>query len=74
MQINGREKNDVKYQDSGIEQKGNVAHPNKKKLPGPWNNLKSMLKGNSYQMMIDQLSHTTTELRSNYKISFCKTC
>ena len=36
---------------------------------GPLNNFKRMLKGNSYQMMIDHLSHTITELRSNDKLA-----
>ena len=69
IQLNGLQKNDDNYKDSGIEQTWNFAHPNNKKVTGPLNNFKRMLKGNSYQMMIDHLSHTITELRSNDKLA-----
>ena len=69
IQLNGLQQNDLNYQDSGIEQTWNFAHPNNKKVTGPLNNFKRMLKGNSYQMMIDHLSHTITELRSNDKLA-----
>ena len=54
--------NDKKFKDSGIEQTWNFAHPNNKKVTGPIDNFKRMLKGDSYQMMIDHLSHTITQL------------
>ena len=69
IQLTGLQQNDLNYQDSGIEQTWNFAHPNNKKVTGPLNNFKRMLKGNSYQMMIDHLSHTITELRSNDKLA-----
>ena len=56
--------NDQKFQDSGIEQTWNFAHPNNKKVTGPLPNFKRMLKGDSYQMMINHLSHTITKLGS----------
>ena len=61
------QKNDLKYKDSGIEQTWNFAHPNNKKVTGPLGNFKRMIKGASYQMMIDHLSHTITELGSSDK-------
>ena len=36
-----------------------------KKVTGPLPNFKRMIKGDSYQMMLDHLSHTITELGSN---------
>ena len=57
--------NDKKFEDSGIEQTWNFAHPNNKKVTGPLPNFKRMLKGDSYQMMIDHLSHTITKLGSS---------
>ncbi|MBD1166772.1 hypothetical protein IDG49_03240 [Pelagibacterales bacterium SAG-MED07] len=51
IQLTGLQQNDLNYQDSGIEQTWNFAHPNNKKVTGPLNNFKRMLKGNSYQMM-----------------------
>ncbi len=67
IQLSGLQKNDQKYKDSGIEQTWNFAHPNNKIATGPLNNFKRMLKGTSYQMMIDHLSHTITELGSSDK-------
>ena len=69
IQLTGLQQNDLNYQDSGIEQTWNFAHPNNKKVTGPLNNFKRMLKGNSYHMMIDHLSHTITELRSYDKLA-----
>ena len=67
IQLNGLQKNDSKFKDSGIEQTWNFAHPNNKKVTGPLNNFKRMIKGASYQMMIDHLSHTITEVGSSNK-------
>ncbi len=59
--------NDTKFKDSGIEQTWNFAHPNNKKNTGPLPNFKMMIKGNSYQMLLNHLSHTITELESSDK-------
>ena len=57
--------NDKEFEDSGIEQTWNFAHPNNKKNTGPLPNFKMMIKGNSYQMLLNHLSHTITELGSS---------
>ena len=57
--------NNKKFEDSGIEQTWNFAHPNNKKNTGPLPNFKMMIKGNSYQMLINHISHTITELGSS---------
>ena len=62
IQLLGLQKNDLNYKDSGIEQTWNFAHPSNKKVTGPLNNFKRMLKGDSYRMMINHLSHTITQL------------
>ena len=67
IQLSGLQKNDLKYKDSGIEQTWNFAHPNNKKVTGPLGKFKRMIKGASYQMMIDHLRHTITELGSSDK-------
>ena len=67
IQLTGLQKNDFKFKDSGIEQTWNFAHPNNKKVTGPLGNFKRMLKGNSYEMMINHLSHTITQLGSSDK-------
>ena len=67
IQLTGLQKNDLEFKDSGIEQTWNFAHPNNKKVTGPLPNFKRMLKGDSYQMMLNHLSHTITELGSSDK-------
>ena len=67
IQLFGLMNNDKKFKDSGIEQTWNFAHPNNKKVTGPLPNFKRMIKGDSYQMMLDHLSHTITELGSSDK-------
>ena len=67
IQLTGLQKNDLNFKDSGIEQTWNFAHPNNKKVTGPLDNFKRMIKGNTYQMMINHLSHTITQLESTDK-------
>ena len=67
IQLTGLQKNDSKFKDSGIEQTWNFAHPNNKRVTGPLSNFKMMLKSDSYEMMINHLSHTITELGSSDK-------
>ena len=67
IQSIGLQKNDLGYMDSGIEQTWNFAHPNNKKVTGPLPNFKRMIKGDAYQMMLNHLSHTITELGSSDK-------
>ena len=62
IQLNGLQKNDFNYKDSGIEQTWNFAHPSNKKNTGPLPNFKMMIKGNSYQMLLNHLSHSITKV------------
>ena len=64
IQLLGLQKNDDGFVDSGIEQTWNFAHPNNKKATGPLDRFKRMIKGNNYQMMINHLSHTITQVRA----------
>ena len=67
IQLNGLMNNDKDFKDSGIEQTWNFAHPINKKNTGPFPNFRLMIKGNSYQMLLDHLSHTITEVGSSDK-------
>ena len=67
IQLSGLQQNDLDYKDSGIEQTWQFAHPNNKRVTGPLNNFKMMIKSDSYSMMINHLSHTITELGSSDK-------
>ena len=64
IQLKGLQKNNDGFEDSGIEQTWNFAHPNNKKATGPLERFKRMIKGNNYQMMINHLSHTVTQVMS----------
>ena len=63
IQLNALMDNDSKFKDSGIEQTWNFAHPNNKKNTGPLPNFKMMIKGNSYKMLLNHLSHTISRVR-----------
>ena len=65
IQLLGLQKNNDVFEDGGIEQTWNFAHPNNKKATGPLDKFKRMIKGNNYQMMINHISHTITEIRGN---------
>ena len=67
IQLSWLQQNDLEYKDSGIEQTWKFAHPNNKRVTGPLNKFKMMLKSDSYGMMINHLSHTITELGSSDK-------
>ena len=67
IQLIGLMNNDNEFKDSGIEQTWNFAHPNNKKNTGPLPKFKIMIKGNSYKMLLNHLTHTITELGSNDK-------
>ncbi len=67
IQLTGLQNNDTYFKDGGIEQTWNFAHPNNKRITGPLGNFKRMIKSDSYQMMINHLSHTITEVGSSDK-------
>ena len=67
IQLTGLMKNDNFFKDSGIEQTWNFAHPENKKNTGPLTNFKMMIKGRSYQMLLNHLNHTITEVGSSDK-------
>ena len=62
IQLAGLMNNDEKFKDSGIEQTWRFAHPNNKKNTGPLPKFKMMIKSNSYQMLLNHLNHSITEL------------
>ena len=67
IQLIGLMNNDEKFKDSGIEQTWNFAHPENKKNTGPLPNFKMMIKSRSYQMLLNHLSHTITNVGSSDK-------
>ena len=62
IQLTGLQNNDSDFKDGGIEQTWNFAHPKNKKNTGPLPNFKMMIKSKSYQMLLNHLSHTITDV------------
>ena len=62
IQLRSLKKNDKPSKDNGIEQTWEFAHPNNKKNTGPLSNFKIMLKGASYEMLLNHLEHEVFEV------------
>ena len=67
IQLTGLQNNDKLSDDFGIKQTWNFAHPNNKKYTGPLDKFTKMIKGDSYQMLIDHLQHTINPLGNSDK-------
>tara|TARA_B100000579_G_scaffold120893_1_gene97290 strand:- start:39 stop:503 length:465 start_codon:yes stop_codon:yes gene_type:complete len=69
IQLAGLMKNDLPYKDKGIEQTWEFAHPNNKKVTGPLNKFKQMIKGESYKMLIDHENHEVKQIFLNNEVA-----
>ena len=67
IQLQGLMKNDTPYQDKGIEQTWEFAHPSNQKFTGPLNKFKEMIKGDSYRMLLNHISHEIIEIYNDDK-------
>ena len=57
IQLKALQINNSPFDNAGIEQTWEFAHPNNRKFTGPLNNFIRMIKNPSYSMMIDHLEH-----------------
>ena len=64
IQLKALQTNNLPFEDAGIEQTWEFAHPNNKKNTGPLDRFKSMIKGKSYEMLINHLDHKVVEIKS----------
>tara|TARA_B100000214_G_scaffold189282_1_gene136652 strand:+ start:148 stop:612 length:465 start_codon:yes stop_codon:yes gene_type:complete len=62
IQLEGLKKNDTPNKDRGIEQTWEFAHPNNQRFTGPLSKFKEMIKGESYNMLLNHLSHKVVEI------------
>ena len=62
IQLTSLKKNDEPLKDNGIEQTWEFAHPNNQKNTGPLSRFKTMLKGVSYEMLLNHLDHKVFEV------------
>jgi len=73
IQLNSLKRNNIPFNDSGIEQVWMFAHPNNKKITGPLEKFKKMIYSEGYQMLIGHENSEITILsedadRSVYKV------
>ena len=61
IQLNGLKKNNPNSND-GIKQTWEFAHPNNKKITGPLENFKLLLKSDSYKMLLNHIDHQVQEV------------
>ena len=59
IQLNSLKNNNKPYKDAGVEQTWEFAHPNNKKITGPFDKFKQMIYSESYKILI---SHENTEI------------
>ena len=69
IQLRGLMNNDNPSKDSGIEQTWEFAHPNNQRYTGPLNKFKTMLKGNSYSMLLNHKEHKVIEIYSTQEVA-----
>ena len=62
IQLTSLMKNDYPSKDNGIEQTWKFAHPNNQKYTGPLEKFKSMMKSDSYSMLLNHSSHEIKEV------------
>ena len=65
IQLRSLKQNDNPKKDNGIEQTWEFAHPNNRKNTGPLNRFKLMIKGKSYEMLLNHLDHKVVKLKSS---------
>jgi len=62
IQLTSLMNNDEPNIDNGIKQTWEFAHPNNQKYTGPLEKFKTMLKGNSYSMLLNHSEHEVMEM------------
>ena len=65
IQLNSLKRNNVPYQNAGIEQVWKFAHPDNKKITGPLEKFKDMIYGKNYKMLINHEESEITILSEN---------
>ena len=64
IQLRSLKQNDKPTKDNGIEQTWEFAHPNNQKNTGPLDHFKLMIKGKSYEMLLNHLDHQVVLINS----------
>ena len=67
IQLESLMKNDTPFKDTGIKQTWEFAHPSNQKFTGPLSRFKDMIKGESYKMLLNHISHEIIEIQNDDK-------
>jgi hypothetical protein len=65
IQLRSLKQNDKPKIDNGIEQTWEFAHPDNQKNTGPLERFKTMIKGKSYEMLLNHLDNKVVEIKSS---------
>jgi len=69
IQLSALMKNDNPYKDRGIIQTWEFAHPDNRKMTGPLERFKNMIKTDSYSMLLNHSSHEISEVYMSNKVA-----
>ena len=69
IQLNALMKNDSPYKDRGILQTWEFAHPNNQRYTGPIDRFKTMLKGDSFSMLLNHKENKINEIFKNDEVA-----
>ena len=72
IQLDSLQRNNIPFNDAGIEQVWKFAHPNNKKITGPLKRFKKMMYSKSYQMLIEHENSEITILSEDINKSVYK--
>ena len=72
IQLDSLQRNNIPFNDAGIEQVWKFAHPNNKKITGPLKRFKKMMYSKSYKMLIEHENSEITILSEDINKSVYK--
>ena len=72
IQLNSLKRNNIPFNDAGIEQVWKFAHPDNKKITGPLEKFKKMIYSKNYKMLIKHENSEITILSENSNTSIYK--
>jgi hypothetical protein len=72
IQLNSLKRNNIPFNDAGIEQVWKFAHPDNKKITGPLEKFKKMIYSKNYKMLIKHENSEITILSENANTSIYK--
>ena len=64
IQLRSLKNNDEPFENAGIEQTWEFAHPSNKKFTGPLERFKNLLNSDSYSMMLNHIDHKIIEVKT----------